>query len=192
MGLKGEIAALLNDQHTLVKNYIEVHAIHTKMKRSLIAVLGKGLSYLFGTATESDLNTICSSVSRLKKSQEEIAHVVDENILEINITRVEMSENRQAVNKFIGSLTNLDVKFGNITQALVNGVFQVGQFVQLNLQLDSIIKAIRRTVWQVYSYVQNIQLQLNMLSMGHLSPSVITQKSLKGLLLEIENHLPEH
>ena len=43
------------------------------MKRSLILVLGKGLSCLFGTATESDLNTIGQSVSILAKSQEEIS-----------------------------------------------------------------------------------------------------------------------
>ena len=113
-GLKGEIVVLLNDQHTLVENYIELHAKHTKMKRSLIPIIGKGFSYLFGTATESDLNTICSSVSRLAKSQEEITHIVDANISVINVTRVEMSENSQALNKIIGSLTSLDVKLGNI------------------------------------------------------------------------------
>ena len=63
------------------------------MKRSLIPIIGKGLSYLFETATEACLNTTPSSVRRLAKSEEEIAHVVDENILVINITRVEMSEN---------------------------------------------------------------------------------------------------
>ena len=31
-----------------------------------------------------------------------------------------------------------------------------------------------------------------MLSLGHLSPSVITPKSFNGLLLEIENQLPEY
>ena len=66
--MKGETVALLNDQHTLVENYIELHAIHTQMKRSLTPIIGKGLSYLFGTTTESVLNTICSGVSRLAKS----------------------------------------------------------------------------------------------------------------------------
>ena len=33
-----------------------------------------------------------------------------------------MSENRQALSKIIGSLANLDVKLGNITQALERGV----------------------------------------------------------------------
>ena len=44
-----------------------------------------------------------------QKGQEEIIYVVYENISVINITRVEMSENRQALNKIIGSLANLDV-----------------------------------------------------------------------------------
>ena len=32
-GLKGEIVTLLNDQHTLVENYIELHAMHTKNEK---------------------------------------------------------------------------------------------------------------------------------------------------------------
>ena len=40
--------------------------------------------------------------------------------------------------------------------------------------------------------MEHVQLQLNMLSMEHLSPSVITPKSFKGLLLEIGNHLQEY
>ena len=41
-----------------MENYIKLHTIHMKMKRSLIPILGKGFSYLFETATESDLDTI--------------------------------------------------------------------------------------------------------------------------------------
>ena len=73
-----------------------------------------------------------------------IAHVVDENILVINIPWVEMSENRQALNKIIGNLANLDVKLGNITQTLEKEVFLVGKFVQLYLQLDFYYTGIRK------------------------------------------------
>ena len=83
------------------------------------------------------MNTICSCISRLTKSQEEIAHIVDENISVINITREEVSENRQALNKIIGILANLDVELGNITRALEKEVFKAGQLLQLCLQLDS-------------------------------------------------------
>ena len=99
--MKGwDLVALLNEQYTLVENYIELHAIHTKMKRSLDSYNEVWvLTIYMKLLQKSYLNTIHSSVSRLAKNQEEIAHVVDENIWVINITRVEMSENRQALNK---------------------------------------------------------------------------------------------
>ena len=50
----------------------------------------------------------------------------------------------------------MDVKFVNITQALEIEVFQVGQPVQLYLQLYYIIQAIVRTVWQAHSYVEHV------------------------------------
>ena len=103
-----------------------------------------------------------------------------------------MLENRSPLNAILGSLANVDVKLGNITQALEKEGFHVGQFVQLYLQFDSIVQAIRRTVWQPNSYVKHVQLQLHMLSLEHLSQSVITPRSLKGLLLEINNYLPEY
>ena len=59
--------------------------------------------------------------------------------------------------------------------------------------MNSIIQVIRRTYWQANLYMEHVQLQLNMLSMEHLSPLlVIIPRSLKGLLLEIENHLPDY
>ena len=102
-----------------------------------------------------------------------MTHIIDENISVINVNRVEMSENRQAINKMIGSLSLLDSKIGNITQALEREIFQVSQFIQLYLQLDSVIQAIR-TIWQAGTYMEHIQLQVNMLSLGHLSLAVIT------------------
>ena len=58
-----------------------------------------------------------------------MAHIIDENISVINVTRVEMSENRQAINKIIGSLSLLDSKIGNITLVLERVVIQVSQFI---------------------------------------------------------------
>ena len=190
-GLKAEIVALQEDKVNLVGSYIDLHAIQSRVQRSLIPIIGKGLNFLFGTATESDLKAVHNNVDRLAKNQEEMAHIIDENISVINVTRVEMSENRQPINKIIGSLSLLDSKIGNIIQALEREVFQVSQFIQLYLQLDSVIQAIRRTIWQTGTYMEHIQLQFNMLSLCHLSPAVIMPRGLKKLLIEIESHLTE-
>ena len=129
-GLKAEIIALQEDKVNLVGSYTDLHTVHSRVQRSLIPIIGKGLNFLFGTATESNLKTIHNNVDRLAKNQEEMAYVIDENISVINVTRVEMSENRQAINKVISSLSLLDSKIGNITQALVMGSFL--RFVNLS------------------------------------------------------------
>ena len=149
--------------------------------------------FLVGLANEISVNVTAGfhDIDKLVNNQEEMSHVIDENISVINITRVEISQNRQTLNKIIGSLTVLNTKLCNITQTLEREVFQVGQFVQLYLQLDSVIQAVRRTIWQAGKYLDHIQLQLNMLPLGHLSLSVITPRGLKKLLTEIKGHLPE-
>ena len=83
-----------------------------------------------------------------------------------------MAEKRQTVNRIIAILSNLDAKLGNITQVLEFEVFQVRQFVQLYLQLGTITQTVRHTVWQANSYMEHIQLQLNMLLLGHMPPSL--------------------
>ena len=57
-GLKAEIVALQEDKSPFSGSYIDIHAIHSRVQRSLIPIKGKGLNFIFGTATESDLKTI--------------------------------------------------------------------------------------------------------------------------------------
>ena len=47
-GLRAEITTLQMDQMNLVESYIDLQAIHTRIQRSLIPIIGKGLSFLFG------------------------------------------------------------------------------------------------------------------------------------------------
>ena len=57
---------------------------------------------------------------------------------------------------------------------------QLEEFVQLYLQLDLIIEEAKRTVNNAQMYIKHLQLQMNMPSLGHLSPSVINAQILKG------------
>ena len=62
VGFKAEIVALQKDKVNLVGSYIDLHAIHSRVQRSLIPTIGKGLTFLFCTATESNLKTVHNNV----------------------------------------------------------------------------------------------------------------------------------
>ena len=91
-GLEKEINSLRSNKVYVIESYIGYLAIQGRLKKSLIPIVGKAVGYLFGTATEGDIKAIQRNIKRLAQNQEEIAHVVDESISVINITRIELDE----------------------------------------------------------------------------------------------------
>ena len=54
------------------------------------------------------------------------------------------------------------------------------------LQLDALVEEIKQSLQKALIYMEHLQLQLNMLSIGKLSPSIITPLKLHDLLLDIQ------
>ena len=103
---------------------------------------------------------------------------------------MQISENRQSLNELSISINNIQERIYNVSQILEEQVVQLEEFVQLHLQLDLIIQETKRTVNNAQMYMEYLQLHMNMLSLGHLSPSVITAQSLERLSIEMKSKLP--
>ena len=89
-----------------------------RTNRTLVLLVGKGLSFLFGTATKSDVRVIRKGLEVLSTNQENLIHVIEDSLSIINITRIELTENRHAINNLSLIVGELDKKFTNITQRL--------------------------------------------------------------------------
>ena len=189
--LKSFIA--LQDTHgNHVKSFIDIRTIKSRLKRALLSIIDKTLHFLFGTLTSADVKKICHNINILAKNQIEMSHVVEESLSILNTSRVQISENRQSINELSISINNIQERIYDVSQILEKQVVKLEEFVQLYLQLDLIIEAAKRTVNDTQMYREYLQFQLNILSLGPLSPSVITAKSLKRLLLEMKSKLPHH
>ena len=64
--------------------------------------------------------------------------------------------------------------------------------MQLYVQLDLITGELRLLIQKAMFYAEHIKSQLNVLSLGHLSPSTTTLGNLKVLLNEIKDNLPKY
>ena len=73
-----------------------------------------------------------------------------------------------------------------------NQVVKLEEFVQIYLQLDLIIEQVKRMIINGRMYMEHLSSQLDMLSLGHVSSSIITPINLKKLLLEMQSKLPYH
>ena len=66
------------------------------------------MSTLFGTMSESDLENINENINILAKNQEKIVHDLDMSLSVLNMTRIQVSENRRSIMDLIICIQKLD------------------------------------------------------------------------------------
>lgn len=189
------IKEMKNDILNMFMDYRSINigtGSNTRKKRALIPIIGKALGWLFGTVSQSDLNSVRKAVKTLARNQNDILHVVEESISILNASRVTITENRHTINNIIQVVQGIDGKLKNITDDLQLRVSTLEHYVELYLKLDMMTQEIKLIMSKAVFYLEHLRLQLNMLSLGHVSPSVITPSKLRTLLNEIRNHLPRN
>ena len=159
-----------------------------RSKRALIPIIGKALSFLFGTVSEDDLNSIRSNLRTLTISQNKLIHVVQEGMTILNTTQGRIIENREKINNIIDVIHNVSHKLVSVSTTV--GILQ--SYLHGYNHIGLAISEVKDMLTIAGDYLGQLQLKLNMLSMGHLSPSVITPHNLRILLSDIKSKLPPH
>lgn len=136
--LRNEFRLLTETHKYLRDTFMDYKSLHNKNKRSAIPIVGKFLNILFGTLTEADVSSIKNNIRVLAENQNKISHVLSENLSILNITRIEVSQNREAINSLIDDLQEVDNKLENITHEIERQINELGNFVQQYVQLDLI------------------------------------------------------
>ena len=159
------------------------------VRRSLLPFLVNVLSWLTGTATTKDANSIKKRVKQLIAAQsiqqEAIVHIV--SIL--NITRYTAQVNRQHINIIMDTVdkTVHDVNnLYNITTSLSTSL----SYHQLVLHLRSVLA----NLWDSLSYIRSVSMHImdyiDAATSGTLSPHILPITDLKQMLSYIEETLP--
>lgn len=142
-------------QNYILDTFKDYKTLH-RQKRSVLPITGKAMNFLFGTITESDLSSIKNNVRTLSENQKQISHILAENISILNVTRLEVSQNRQAINKLTKDVHSIDLKLKNITETIEEQVKVLEKFVQLNVQLDLITGELRLLIQKAMFYIEHI------------------------------------
>ena len=159
------------------------------IRRSLLPFLGDALSWLMGTATTKDINSIKKRVNYLiaaqSMQQEALVHIV--SIL--NITRYAAQVNRQYVNIIMDTVDKMvhDVNsLYNITTSLYASL----SYHQLVLHIRSVLA----NLWDSLSCIRTVSMHtmdyLDTATTGTLSPHILPTADLKLMLSHIEEALP--
>ena len=161
-----------------------------RTKRAILPFIGQISSFLFGTVSEADLGTIRRNIQVLGSSQRTLAHVAEKALTLINASQVDISTNRHAINDMVSTIHNFDSQLANVSDSLAETINRLETFTQLYLRLDLAVDELRQGLRVLGFHIQHLHMQLNMLSLGRLSPSTITPSKLITLLQEIRAQLP--
>ena len=188
--LQKELHFLNGTHEHLLTGLLDYKLLHTRQKRAPFNFIGDIGSFLFGLVTEDEIESIRKNIASLAQNQEQIIHVVEDSITILNMTRAEVSENRQAIMELVKSIHGLDSKLATIADALQKQIYENKHFLEMYLQLDLIINELKDMLQNGLFYLENLKTQLNFLSLGRLSMSSISPRNLKQLLSEIKSKLP--
>lgn len=80
----------------------------------------------------------------------------------------------------------------NVMSTMASELQSLVGFLQQYFHLLAITSRVHQTSQLLTILLEHLRTQLDMLSMGHLSPSIITLGRLREVLLEIQAKLPHH
>ena len=190
-----EVDLLTDTYNSVYNNFAEYQSLSVnghRSQRSLIPIIGQLMSTLFGTVSENDLENINRNIKALAGNQKQIIHDLDVSLSVLNLTRMQVSENRRSIMDLIMVVQKLDRKIFDLQQVFSAKFVRLEQFVHTYLQFQMILDEIKQTTQDAVFYLESLKSELNMLSMQHLSTNTISPKDLKELLIEVESKLPNN
>ena len=190
-----EVDLLTDTYNSVYDNFAEYQSLSVnghRSQRSLIPIIGQLMSTLFGTVSENDPENINRNIKALAGNQKQIIHDLDVSLSVLNLTRMQVSENRRSVMDLIIVVQKLDRKIFDLQQVFSAKFVRLEQFVHTYLQFQMILDEIKQTTQDAVFYLESLKSELNMLSMQHLSTNTISPKDLKELLIEVESKLPNN
>lgn len=181
----------LNESRLLITDRVmQLRSIKQRHKRSLIPIIGQIASWAFGLVSDADLANIRSHISDLARNQNKVIHVVEQSISVLNESVIHIRENRQSIMEMISSIHELDTRLKLITAGIEKELAATKLFLGMYIQLDLIIDEIKSMLQSAMFYLEHLRSQINFLSLGKVSPSLISPNSLRSLLLTIKSQLP--
>ena len=191
IALDDEIKHLNFTRNRIVEVFNGYKLLKQRTRRSLLPFLGDALSWLVGTPSASDMNQIKTAMRTLNMNQKNIQHVVEESLSLINISHNQVVQNRERINKINEGLKEIYEALNRESNMTRSELQKIKIFLNLYVRLQIVVEHTRGLILETLNYMEDLQVQINYLSMGRISPALIPPDKLLSILQNIKDKLPE-
>ena len=162
---------------------------HTCHKRSLLPFLGDDLSWLTGTATTKDINSIKTRINQLittqSSQQETLVHII--SIL--NVIRYATQINRHSINTVMDAARAASHDINNL-YSITTSLTTIINLHQLILHIRSVFANLHDSLNYIQMVSAHTMDYINAATSGTLSPHILLVADLQRMLSHIADALP--
>jgi hypothetical protein len=158
-------------------------------KRSWIPVLGDLIHTITGVATDKQVSQLRKQILTLKESNLDLAHIVEDSISVINISKIDISLNRRSINSLIDSTNILAARFDNMTYQLMH-IQEFQRTILHYLQIQNVVLNLEEVLIDLLDELTKLDGALSDMFSQKITPRVISPSELANLLSVIQHNLP--
>ena len=154
-----------------------------RKKKALGLILG-GIAGIFSGFSLFTTHKLKTEVAALRNSQQITRSILKESLSLINLTRMEIQENRWAINDVIKTM-------GNIVKVWEGKLIQLKRFVITTEEITSNTDQVRDLVSTETTLIMELKQKIAKLATGRLSPAILPAPELVTILKGIEVEIPK-
>ena len=195
-GMRGEISVIKGVHADIVESFNDYRLLKEtdgqgRHKRKVFGWLGDLMSDVFDLATNAEISSIQRNVYKLAANQDTLMHVVEESLSILNVSRMEIKENRQRINDLLMLIGSVEDKVINMSNHLEQEIREARTIVVLFSRLNTLIGELKLALSRSMYFYVHFQIQIQAVAMQKLSPTTIPAERLRNMLLEIKDKLPQ-
>ena len=195
-GMRGEISVIKGVHADIVESFNDYRLLKEtdgqgRHKRKVFGFIGDLMSDIFDVATNAEISSIQRNVYKLAANQDTLMHVVEESLSILNVSRMEIKENRQRINDLLMLTGSVEDKVINMSNHLEQEIREARTIVVLFSRLNTLIGELKLALSRSMYFYVHFQIQIQAVAMQKLSPTTIPAERLRNMLLEIKDKLPQ-
>lgn len=171
-----------------LKNILTTLAPH-RNERSLIDLGGHFLHYMFGVATDKNLEAVNEKVNNLNSQTDHIVHLMTEQISYIKSSFEAGHRNRHDIEGLTKVMEYINKKVDQTQEALSNLTLSFELTSQIIFNIQSALRTMEHALSSITQDVVSFQTALEIAALGRLSNYFISPEKLQEILAKINSGL---
>lgn len=163
-----------------------------RRKRSILPIASGLLEFLVGVPSEKSFRKIEARIANIESFNEKYSHILQDSVTLLNISHIQISENRDRLYELSNQNDILFEQLHNVTEHFDSIISPMSQFISHFTQNTETLGRLRAYYADIKAELTIKIEQIDSLSRGELSMTLIPPEHLRDILLSIGKEIPSH